>query len=100
VCWAEREDDAEAMVRRMWPQGAITGAALGDIARPKDFEAIIALLPPDALGGVVCGPDAERHVEAIARFAAAGFTEVYVHQVGPDQEGFFRFYADDVMPRL
>ena len=25
---------------------------------------------------------------------------VYVHQVGPDQEGFFRFYQREVLPRL
>jgi len=30
----------------------------------------------------------------------AGFTQVYVHQIGPDQEGFFRFYEREVLPRL
>ncbi|MCA1691669.1 MAG: TIGR03557 family F420-dependent LLM class oxidoreductase [Actinobacteria bacterium] len=28
----------------------------------------------------------------------AGYDHVYVHQVGPDQEGFFRFYEREVMP--
>jgi hypothetical protein len=48
----------------------------------------------------VCGPDPERHVEAIARFAAAGYTGVHVHQVGPDQAGFLRFFAEHVRPRF
>jgi hypothetical protein len=48
----------------------------------------------------VCGPDPERHAAAVLRFAAAGFTEVVVHQVGPDQDGFFRFYDERVRPLL
>jgi hypothetical protein len=49
---------------------------------------------------VVTGPDPQRHLEAIARFTAAGFSEVYVHQIGPDQRGFLQFYADQVLPRI
>jgi hypothetical protein len=49
---------------------------------------------------VVCGPDAELHLEGIARFVDAGFDHVYVHQVGPDQEGFFEHYARDVLPAV
>lgn len=29
-----------------------------------------------------------------------GFDEVYVQQIGPDQEGFFSFFADNVPPEL
>jgi hypothetical protein len=79
----------------------VKGSALSDLARPIDFEEIVASMPREAIvADVVCGPDPRRHVEAIARFAAAGFTELYVHQVGPDQEGFFRFYTDEVLPHL
>ena len=46
---------------------------------------------------VVCGPDAEAHLEGIRRFADAGFDHVYVHQVGPDQVGFTDFYAREVL---
>ena len=30
----------------------------------------------------------------------AGFDHVHVDQVGPDQEGFFRFYESEILPRL
>ena len=49
---------------------------------------------------VPCGPDAERHLEAIRSFEQAGFDHVYVHQVGPDQDGFFRFYRGEILPQL
>ena len=28
-----------------------------------------------------------------------GYTHVYVHQVGPDQDGFLDFYASEILPR-
>jgi len=33
-------------------------------------------------------------------YAEAGFDHVCIHQVGPDQEGFLRFYAREVLPQL
>ena len=40
---------------------------------------------------IVCGPDPAKHIEKIQAFAKAGYDHVYVHQVGPDQEGFANF---------
>ena len=60
----------------------------------------------DVAGVVVCEPSPEAHLKAIESFAEAGFDHVYVHQVGPNQAGFFKFYervilpdASDLMPR-
>jgi hypothetical protein len=36
----------------------------------------------------------------VLRCAAVGASRVYVHQVGPDQEGFLSFWAREVRPRL
>ena len=36
----------------------------------------------------------------LQELAQAGFDHVYVAQAGPDQEGFFRFYEREVLPRL
>jgi hypothetical protein len=38
---------------------------------------------------VPCGPDPERHLAAVREYLDAGFDEVYVNQIGPDQQGFF-----------
>lgn len=46
---------------------------------------------------VVCGPGPDRHIEAIAAFEDAGFDLVAVHQIGPDQAGFFAFYESRVL---
>ena len=105
VCWAEDEAEARRTAARYWPRAALGGAALSDLARPEDFEQALSRLSgrgvEDAVADVVvCGPDPGRHVAGIARFVAAGFTEVYVHQVGPDQEGFLAFFDKQVRPRF
>jgi hypothetical protein len=49
---------------------------------------------------VPCGPDPPRHLEAIDAFARAGFDELYVQQIGPDQDTFFAAYREQVVPRV
>jgi coenzyme F420-dependent glucose-6-phosphate dehydrogenase len=38
------------------------------------------------------------HRAAIEEYIDAGYDHVYVHQIGPDQEGFFAFYEREVLP--
>ena len=47
-----------------------------------------------------CGPDPDVHLTAIREYIDAGFDEVYVSQMGPDQEGMIRFYEREVLPNL
>lgn len=101
VCVAEDEAEARRIAHRYWPNGALQGTALAELPRPKEFEEVAALVSEDQVAdAVVCGVDVDRHLAAIAEFAAAGFDTVYVHGVGPDQETFLRFYAEEVLPRL
>ncbi len=48
----------------------------------------------------MCGPDPERHISKLGEYLDAGYDHVWVHQIGPDQEGFFRFYEREVLPKL
>jgi hypothetical protein len=54
----------------------------------------------DATETVACGPDPDVHVASARQFVDAGYTHIWFHQVGPDQEGFFRFYEKEVLPEL
>ena len=52
--------------------------------------------PQDVAEAVVCGPDPARYRNEIDGFADAGFDHVYIHQVGPDQDGFLRFARSEL----
>jgi hypothetical protein len=49
---------------------------------------------------IVCGPDADAHFAEIEKYIQVGFDHVYVHQVGKEQDRFFRFYQDEIIPRF
>ena len=101
VCWAATEQQAVRTAFEVWPNGALGGTFKTELPRPAHFqEAARTVRPEDVAGEIVCGPDPRKHLDAIGGYVKAGFDHVYVHQVGPDQEGFFRFYEREVLPNL
>jgi G6PDH family F420-dependent oxidoreductase len=101
VCWGADEAEAVNMAHRLWVNGAIPGELGQELPLPAHFEQAGKLVrPEDVAEVVVCGPDPERHRAEIAKYADAGFDHIYVHQVGPDQEGFLRFYAEEILPKV
>lgn len=101
VCWDESEPQARRTALEWWPNGAISGSHFLELPLPAHFEEATELVGEEEIAEtVVCGPDPERHLAAIQEYIDAGYDHVYVHQVGPDQEGFFNFYEREVLPKL
>ena len=101
VCWGLDEKEARRTAHRVWPTAAIPGESGQELPNPKHFEQLAKIVTEDMIAEqVVCGPDIDRHVEAIQKYVDAGYDHVYVHQVGPDQDGFMEAYARDVLPRF
>jgi G6PDH family F420-dependent oxidoreductase len=101
VCWAPTPDAARATAAHWWPHAAVPGRLLSELALPSDIAAVARLCDADAVTReVVCGPDPEPIVATIRRFVAAGYTAVYLHQVGPDQDGFLEFSTKELLPRF
>jgi G6PDH family F420-dependent oxidoreductase len=101
VCWAEDEASARRTAHAQWPNAALSWPLTTELAIPAHFQAAAEMVTEDAVAeSVVCGPDADRHLAQIGAYVEAGFDHVCVHQAGPDQEGFLRFYAREVLPRL
>jgi coenzyme F420-dependent glucose-6-phosphate dehydrogenase len=99
VCWAESEAEARRTALEVWPNAALRGPLGQELPLPSHFEAASAMVgEDDVAAAVTCGPDPERHIEAIDAFVDAGYDHVYVHQVGPDQEGFIRFAERELLP--
>jgi coenzyme F420-dependent glucose-6-phosphate dehydrogenase len=100
VCWAESMDDAKKTAREWFPLMGV-GRPMVDLSMPADFAQVVSAFDEDAaIDGMVLGPDPEVHAEAIRSAASAGFSHVYVHQVGPEQDGFLGFFEAEVLPRL
>jgi coenzyme F420-dependent glucose-6-phosphate dehydrogenase len=101
VCYAASEKEAAQIALKWWPNAGLAGPLSQELPLPAHFEAATAALDEsDVAEKVACGPNPDKHLEAIELFADAGFDSVYVHQVGPDQAGFFQFYQSEIIPKL
>ena len=101
VCVAETEEKAVETALEWWPNAALHGPLAQELPLPSHFEQAAAMVgESDVAEAVVCsGPDPGRLTEALEQFEHAGFTHVYLHQVGPDQEALFRLYETEIAPR-
>jgi coenzyme F420-dependent glucose-6-phosphate dehydrogenase len=102
ICVAEDEAEARRLAHAYWAApAAVPSRLLPKLRVPGDFEAVAELVTEDQVAArVVCGADFDRHLARIMEFVDAGFDHVHVHQVGADQETFFRFYERDILPQL
>lgn len=101
VCWAADESEAVRTAHRQWPTAAIKGSFTLEMPLPSHFEEVTNLVTEEQVAQkIVCGPDPQRHIDAIQQYIDAGFDHIFVHQVGHDQEGFFRFFEREILPHF
>jgi coenzyme F420-dependent glucose-6-phosphate dehydrogenase len=101
VCWAQSEEEALNIVHKYWPTALIPGSLHSDLPTPAHFEDAASLIKKEDLKeAVVMGPDPQKHLEKIQEMVEMGFDMVYIHQIGPDQEGFFDFYQREILPAV
>ena len=95
LCWAKTEAEARKTALQWWPNAGLPKPLSQELRSVEHFDAAAKdLTEDDVAEKVICGPDPARLLEAIKEYTDAGFTHVYLHQVGPDQAGFFQFYQE------
>jgi G6PDH family F420-dependent oxidoreductase len=101
LCWAEDEAAARKTVHQIWPNSAIPGQLAQELPMWSHFEEAAQLVTEDdATESTPCGPDVQPIVQSAATYLDAGYDHLYFHQIGPDQEGFFRFWQNELQPAL
>lgn len=101
LCWGEDEQQAVKLAHELWPTECLPGQQSQELPMPAHFEEAASMVTPEMVADKIsCGPDPERHVQAIRSYLEAGFDQVYVNQIGTDWEGFLRFYQQELQPRL
>jgi G6PDH family F420-dependent oxidoreductase len=101
VCWNRDRDKAVDLAHRLWAVELLPGELNQVLPSPRHFEQAASLVTPETVAEAIpCGDDLEQHVDRLHSYVEAGFDEVYVGQIGPDNEDFFDAYRDTVLPRL
>ncbi|HEV2129191.1 MAG TPA: TIGR03557 family F420-dependent LLM class oxidoreductase [Thermomicrobiales bacterium] len=100
VCWAKTEDEGLETALKYWAYTGLPGQLSQELALPQYFQEAAQLVTKETIGkSVVAGPDAEKYHQKIQSYIDAGFTHVYLHQIGPDQAGFFDFARRELLPK-
>ncbi len=101
VCWSPDRDRAVDTVHRLWPTELLPGELAQILPTPAHFEQASELVTHRMVAdAVTCGDDADEHTKTVRAYTDAGFDEVYIGQIGPDQEAFFDAYRRYVLPAL
>ena len=99
VLYADSEDDALKKAVEWWPNMGLGGELSQELPLPRHFEqGAENVSVEDIRGNIAAGPDPETHIEMIKKYVDAGYTHVWAHQIGPDQDRFFDFYEKEVLP--
>lgn len=93
LSWARSEEEALAAALDQWSSCALGGEVAWDLRRPADFD-----LATKAIGEfqirdcVPVSAEVGYHVDWLRKLVALGPSEIYLHQVGRDQEGFIESF--------
>lgn len=98
--WAESKDKARQILKEWWPTTALSGRLHVDLPTPKHYEDVVELLESTPESHAAIGPDPKSFVEQVHKKVESGYNHIYIHQVGPDQEGFFNFFERELAPML
>lgn len=101
ISWAENEAEARKTAHEYWPTAALGGTLFTEIQLPEHFEQVTELArEEDVAQSVRCASHAEPFLEAVRKFADAGYDAVCLHQVGPNQKEFLQFFERELSPIL
>jgi coenzyme F420-dependent glucose-6-phosphate dehydrogenase len=101
LCWDRDAATARRRAFEMWPNTAIPGQLSQDLPTPSHFEQACQLVTEDMIAeSTPCGPDAGPIVDLVRKYQEAGVDEIHMHQIGPDQDGFFDFWERELASKI
>jgi G6PDH family F420-dependent oxidoreductase len=101
VCWGPDESAARKLAFDLWKTTSVPGELNQELPMPAHFEQAAENVTEEMVAQkITCGPDPEAHVDALTPYLEAGFDELYVTQIGEDQQGYLDFFVREVRPRL
>ncbi len=86
---------------RHWAALALSAEEKMGVEDPVEMERLADALPLErAASRWIVSTDPEEHIEQIRPYVELGFRHLVFHAPGPDQAGFLRRYAAEILPRL
>ena len=100
VCFMADEDEARETAHRLWPNEALPGELAQVLPTPSHFEQACELVEPEMLVPARRSRPRRRTSASLRQYVDAGVDELFVQQIGPDQDAFFDTWAPQVLPHF
>ena len=101
VSYAKTDEEALAIAHDQWRTNVFAPPVCWDLDTPEAFDEAAKHVPPSAMhDSVLISSDPGRQAAWLAELAALGFDDIYLHNVGVDQELFIDDFAEHVLPQL
>jgi G6PDH family F420-dependent oxidoreductase len=101
VCWGSDEAACRTLAHEQFAWSLGGWKIQSELPNCVNFEAYTRVVSEDQVAEAVpCGPDTNKIAETVKKFADAGFTELALNQVGPDQAAFCDYFARELGPAL
>ena len=101
LAWAPDEAAAAKSAHELFRFGVTGWKVMAELPNPINFEAAAEFVTEDHMReNFACGPDVARHIEVAQDFVDAGFDHLALINAGPDPEGFFGFFEDELAEPL
>lgn len=101
LSYARTEAEALAQAHAQWGNCAFANSVLTEIRTTAEFDEIgKKVRPEDLREGIRVSADLDQHIRWIQADIAAGFSEIFLHNVGPNQEEFIAAFGRHVLPAL
>lgn len=100
LSWAETDEQAWEQALTLWPNGAMPFSK-SDIRSPFEFEQLARLVRREHFDDrFTVSADPDVHRAAIQRYVDLGFDQIYLHNVGRNQDEWLRVFGRDVLPKV
>jgi hypothetical protein len=101
VCHSSTAKNGVRTAHALWPNEHLPGELAQILPTPEHFERASSLVPASAVEEAVpCGPDPKPYIDRIHALIDAGYDEVYIQQIGSEQDRFFDFWESEIAPEF
>ena len=101
LSYARTEEQALANAHEQWRNACFPNNLLTELKTPEQFDALgQSVRPEDVRKSLRISSDLDQHVEWLRGDLAAGYTELFLHNVGRNQAEFIEDFGRHVLPKL
>jgi G6PDH family F420-dependent oxidoreductase len=100
LAYAPSEAEGRRLAHERFRFSAFDWSVNSELPDPEGFAAASRYVRPEDMAEIPAGPDPEVHLAAIRKYIEAGFDHIALTGIGDDQQGFTRFFAEELLPKL